>query len=240
MSSPRLVEAILLDIEGTTTPISFVYEVLFPYAEARLDLYCQKAAGVPALDDAIDELRREYTAEMEIRGDALPEFGDGAPYARLLMEEDRKSTGLKLLQGLIWEEGYRTGELKSEVFPDVPPALERWKEADIRLRVYSSGSVLAQKLLFAHTQYGDLVPFFEGFHDTHTGPKKEVSSYSAIAGAFGLAPERVLFLSDNLDELNAARWAGMPTGFLARPGNSIPPAHTHDVFPDFSGIPKAV
>ena len=120
------------------------------------------------------------------------------------MSLDRKSTGLKLLQGLIWDEGYRSGALRSHVFPDVPPALEAWARSGVRLRVFSSGSVQAQKLLFGHTQYGDLTPLFEGFHDTTTGPKQEPASYLAITRAFALPPPAILFLSDVRGELDAA------------------------------------
>ena len=168
-------EAVLTDIEGTTTSISFVYDVLFPYAAARLEEYCAQAAPGPELAEALARLRREHTEE-SVRDERLPAFGNGAGYARRLMAEDRKSTGLKLLQGVIWEEGYRMGALRGHVFPDVPPALASWRAAGLRLRVFSSGSMRAQKLLFAHTEAGDLTPLFEGFHDTTTGPKREAAS----------------------------------------------------------------
>jgi enolase-phosphatase E1 len=203
-----------MDIEGTTTSISFVYDVLFPYAEARLEAYCPR----PEAAEAIERLRSEYEDEVR-QGASVPDFGNGAPYARHLMSQDRKSTGLKSLQGMIWEEGYRSGELRSHLFPDVPGALAAWREAGARLRVFSSGSVRAQQLLFGHTEQGDLSGLFEGFHDTTTGPKQEPASYQAIAEAFALPPEAILFLTDVRGELDAAAAAGLRTGLLVRPGN---------------------
>ncbi len=221
--------AILTDIEGTTTPLSFVVDVLFPFAKERLEDAC--ASGDPRFADAVRQLRQEHEAEKE-----APEFGNGAPYARYLMELDRKSTGLKALQGLIWEQGYRDGHLKGDVYPDVPEALQVWKKRGVRLRIFSSGSVLAQKLLFGHTPYGDLLPYFEGYHDTTTGPKRETPAYTAIADAFGLPPGEILFLSDVTEELDAARKAGMGTGLLVRPGNKPAEAAGHGVYRSFSEL----
>ena len=239
----REIEAVLTDIEGTTTSISFVYDVLFPYAASRLDEYCSQTAPGPELAEALARLRREH-AEESARDARLPPFGppfgNGTDYARRLMAEDRKSTGLKLLQGVIWEEGYRTGALRGHVFPDVPPALASWRAAGRRLRVFSSGSVRAQKLLFAHTEAGDLTPLFEGFHDTTTGPKREAASYTAIAEAYGLGAGEILFLSDVREELDAAAEAGMRTGLLVRPGNRPAEPGGHPVFRDFSEIPMAL
>jgi enolase-phosphatase E1 len=235
---PEGIGAVLVDIEGTTTSISFVYDVLFPYAAARLDEYCSRSDPEPELAEALARLRSEYEEEAG-KGADLPPFGDGAPYARHLMAEDRKSTGLKLLQGVIWEEGYRTGALRGHVFPDVPPALQAWRAAGVRLRVFSSGSVRAQKLLFGHTEYGDLTPHFEGFHDTTTGPKREGASYAAIAAAYALPAEEILFLSDVREELDAAAAAGMRTGLVMRPGNRPVEAGEHAVFGDFGELAPA-
>lgn len=227
----RETRAVLTDIEGTTTSISFVYDVLFPYAAARLDEYCSQPDPGPELAEALARLRREHAREP-----GLPPFGNGADYARRLMAEDRKSTGLKLLQGVIWEEGYRMGELCSHVFPDVPPALAAWKSAGLRLRIFSSGSVHAQKLLFAHTEAGDLTPLFEGYHDTTTGPKREAASYAAIAEVYALPAGEILFLSDVREELDAAAGAGMRTGMLVRPGNRPAEPGAHPVYRDFGEI----
>ena len=168
-------------------------------------------------------LAEEHRAE-EAAGGAPPAFGDGLPFVRHLMASDRKSAGLKLLQGLIWKEGYESGRLRGQVFADVPPAFAAWRRAGVRLRIFSSGSVLAQRLLFSTTPEGDLTVFLEGFHDLATGPKHEPASYRAIAAAFALGPEEVLFLSDSTAELDAAAAAGLETRLAVRPGNPEAPA----------------
>jgi enolase-phosphatase E1 len=228
------VRGVLVDIEGTTTAISFVYETLFPYAAARLAAACAERAAEPRVAAAISLLRAEYAAEPP--GSALPPFGDGAPYARHLMDADRKSTGLKELQGLIWEEGYASGELRGHVFADVPPALDAWRAAAVRLRIFSSGSRQAQRLLFAHTDYGDLTPYFEGFHDTTTGPKLAPPAYRAIAAAFGLPAAELLFLSDAAGELDAAAAAGYRCAMLVRPGNRPQPPGAHPILHSFAEL----
>lgn len=233
MPFPPGVRAVLTDIEGTTTPLSFVLDVLFPYARRRLDAAC--ASGEPRFAEALRLLREEYEDEKRA-GAELPDFGDGAPYAHWLMDRDRKSTGLKMLQGILWEDGYRAGELQGQVWPDVAAALRAWKERGIRARVFSSGSVLAQKLLFGHSDQGDLLPYFERFHDTTTGPKQTSAAYAAIAGSFGLPPGEILFLSDVPAELDAAREAGMQTGFFLRPGNKPAEPGGHPVYRSFAEL----
>ncbi len=230
MPLPPGTRAVLTDIEGTTTPLSFVLDVLFPYARRRLDAAC--ASGEARFSEALQRLRQEHGEEKE----PVPDFGDGAPYAHWLMDRDRKSTGLKMLQGILWEDGYRTGELEGQVWPDVADALKRWKNDGIRTRIFSSGSVLAQKLLFGHSDQGDLLPYFEGFHDTTTGPKQEPASYAAIAASFGLPPGEILFLSDVTGELDAARAAGLRTGLLLRPGNKPAEANGHPVYRSFAEL----
>ena len=232
MALPAGIRAVVLDIEGTTTPIAFVYETLFPYARAELGRALERAAVDSRIAEAQRLLREEH--ELEARQhDGVPPFGNGAAFARYLMDRDRKSTGLKALQGMIWETGYREGALRSVVFEDVPAALASWKNAGIPVRIYSSGSVLAQRLLFAHTQFGDLTPFIDGWHDTTTGPKVEPASYREIARALGLPPRRVLFLSDARAELDAAGSAGLATGLVERPGNPPKDPGSHPVHPDF-------
>src|SRR3954465_5127552 len=233
-TAPSPPSAVLTDIEGTTTSIAFVYDVLFPYAAARLERTCGQPDPGPELREALAQLRAEHA--QETAADPPPPFGDGAPYARWLMERDRKSTGLKLLQGLIWDEGYAQGEIRGHVYPDVPPALKAWRAAGRRLRVFSSGSVHAQKLLFGHSTFGDLTPLFEGFHDTPTGPKREASAYKAIAAAYGLPAGEILYLSDVREELDAAAAAGMRTGLLVRPGNRPAEPGGHAVYEDFGEI----
>jgi enolase-phosphatase E1 len=227
------VRAVLTDIEGTTTPLSFVHDVLFPYARRRLDAAC--VSGDPRFADSVRTLREEYEEEKGSSAD-LPAFGNGAPYAHWLMDRDRKSTGLKQLQGILWEEGYRSGELQGQVWPDVADAFRAWKERGIRVCIFSSGSVLAQKLLFGHSDQGDLLPYLEGFHDTTTGPKQEARSYAAIADAFSLPPAEILFLSDVTAELDAAREAGMRTGLFVRPGNRPAEENGHAVHRSFSEL----
>jgi enolase-phosphatase E1 len=230
------VRAVLTDIEGTTTPLSFVHDVLFPYARRRLDGAC--ASGEARFAEAVQRLREEHEEEKRSEAD-LPGFGgfgNGAPYAHWLMDRDRKSTGLKMLQGILWEDGYRTGELRGQVWPDVADALRAWKERGVRARIFSSGSVLAQKLLFGHSDQGNLLPYFEGFHDTTTGPKQSPGSYAAIAGAFNLPPGVILFLSDVTAELDAARDAGMRTGLFLRPGNRPAEPNGHAVYGSFAEL----
>jgi enolase-phosphatase E1 len=239
MPLPAGIRGVLMDVEGTTTSLSFVLDVLYPYSEARLAAVCARPG--PEAAGALALLRAEYETEPDgARRAGLPPFGDGAPYARYLLALDRKSTGLKALQGLIWEEGYASGELRGHLFADVPPALEAWSAAGIALRVFSSGSVRAQELLFGHTDYGVLSPLFDGFHDTLTGPKLEPASYRRIAEAFGEAPgepaARLLFLSDTLGELDAAAAAGLRTGCLVRPGNRPQPPHSHPTFTSFGPL----
>src|SRR5262245_35928769 len=154
-----------------------------------------------------------------------------------LMDGDAKATGLKQLQGLIWQSGFESGELKAHVYEDVPPALAAWQAAGKDVRIYSSGSVQAQNLFFGHTIAGNLLPYFHGHYDTTTGPKKEASSYQKIAKDFALPPGEILFLSDVVAELDAARAAGMQTGMVVRPGNAATPAgHGHPVIERLAGL----
>jgi len=201
------IRAILLDIEGTTTPIEFVHQVLFPYARARVHDYLEQ--------EDIALLAAEYSAEP--RSADLPAWNPEA-YVYWLMDRDRKSTALKALQGRIWEAGYRAGELKGKgaVYPDVRPALERWHAAGQTIAIFSSGSVLAQRNLFANTTAGDLSPFLSGYFDTTTGPKRDARSYRQIAATLRLEPRDMLFISDVAVELDAAREAGMRTTLCVR------------------------
>jgi enolase-phosphatase E1 len=152
------------------------------------------------------------------------------------MDQDRKSTALKALQGRIWQEGYRRGELHGEVFPDVPVALKKWNDAGIDVRIYSSGSILAQQLLFSTTRYGDLTVYLKGYFDTTTGAKSDASSYATIARAFKLNPPEILFVSDVLRELDAAAAAAMQARLAVRPGNPPQPASMYPVIRSFDEI----
>jgi enolase-phosphatase E1 len=233
---PDGIRALLLDIEGTTTPISFVYEVLFPFARLRLVEACRTATPGSALAAALDRLRAEYEGERSAGHDELPDFGSGASYAAYLMDRDRKSTGLKELQGLIWDEGYRSGELKGEVFRDVPRAFERWHSEGLDLWIYSSGSIHAQRLLFGNSEHGDLTAYLSGYYDTATGPKRDPASYGAIAADLELSGEQILFLSDVVEELDAAATAGLQTGLLARAGNHPVADNSHRTYSSFDEL----
>ena len=219
---------ILLDIEGTTTPISFVYDVLFPFARRRLPQYLNHAD--------LTDLRREYDEEVRKGSHPPPWSAQPAAYIYWLMDQDRKSTALKNIQGEIWREGYENGELHGEVFPDVPPALERWQRNNVDVRIFSSGSILAQRLLFSSTLAGDLTKFFRGYFDTTTGPKTERASYSSIARSFNVATSDIIFVSDVTRELDAARAAGMQTLLCVRPGNHAQPLHDHNTTATFDAL----
>jgi len=156
-----------------------------------------------------------------------------------LMDADAKVTGLKQLQGLIWEQGFRTGDLRSTLFDDVVPALDHWRENDREIRIYSSGSIHAQKLFFAHTTAGDLTPRLSGYYDTTTGSKREPASYVAIATDCRLPPNDILFISDLVDELNAAQSAGMMTALALRLGNKPQPESQHSILTSFAEITLA-
>ena len=216
----RGLRAVLLDIEGTTTPIAFVHEVLFPFARARLAKYLEAHWQ----GDEISEVRRKLTEEYEQdhRSEArtgLRTAGDAAAFALRLMDHDRKSPGLKLLQGLIWEEGYRMGQLRGQVYEDVPASIRRWRASGADVAIYSSGSELAQRLLFQSTVHGDLTPELKAFFDTAFGAKVEAASYARIATALGRPPGEILFVSDVVAELRAARETGMAVVLSVRPGN---------------------
>jgi enolase-phosphatase E1 len=220
----RGVRVVLLDIEGTTTPIAFVHDVLFPFARTHLEAFLRAHADDAALTEVRRLLAREYADDLA-RGDTVPEgaFDSSeaiAPYVVWLMDRDRKSPGLKLLQGHIWEDGYRLGQLKGQVYPDVPPAIREWRAAGLRVAIYSSGSELAQRRLFESTGHGDLTPLLSGFFDTGVGAKIESESYARIAAALDVAPAAILFVSDVTKELTAARAAGAQVVLSIRPGNS--------------------
>jgi enolase-phosphatase E1 len=214
VSEPLAVDAVVLDIEGTTTPIAFVHDTLFGFARARLTAFL--AAPPRDAVAALDLLRAEHAAEQ----DPARPADAGEAWIRWLMDRDRKSTGLKQLQGLIWREGYEAGELRSEIYDDVPPALERWHREGITIAIYSSGSIEAQRLVFAHSNHGDLTRWIDRYFDTTTGPKRETGSYRKIAGALGVPAERVVFVSDVAEELAACRDAGMHGVLSVRPGNA--------------------
>ncbi len=203
-----MIRAIVTDIEGTTSSLSFVRDVLFPYARKNLGDFIRKhekdVAGI------MDDIRT-----ME-NNTGLSTDGIISLLIRWI-DEDRKATPLKALQGMIWKAGYEAGDFRGHIYDDAVEALQRWHKAGIALYVYSSGSVAAQKLLFSHTPRGDLTPLFSGYFDTATGPKLEVESYRNIAAHIGAPAGAVLFLSDNPGEIDAAAAAGMQTVLINRP-----------------------
>ncbi|OSM94702.1 MULTISPECIES: acireductone synthase [Lonsdalea] len=204
-----MIKAIVTDIEGTTSDIRFVHDVLFPYARARLADTVAQADEQPEVAEALAALRIEL---------GQPEAGEIQLVEALaqFMAQDRKSTALKTLQGIIWRTGYRRGDFHGHVYDDVTPQLHAWLEQGIKLYVYSSGSVEAQQLLFGHSEVGDLRPLFSGYFDTRVGAKREVASYRNIADAVALPAAEILFLSDIHQELDAARSAGWQTCQLLR------------------------
>jgi enolase-phosphatase E1 len=201
------IRAIVTDIEGTTSSLAFVKDVLFPYARRALPDFVRSHQG--QLTDIAGEMAG-------IVGKPRLDSQEMIDLLLQWMDEDRKITPLKTLQGMVWKTGYETGELQSHLYEDAARALRKWHADGLRLYVYSSGSIAAQKLLFAHTPYGDLLPLFSGYFDTTTGPKLESGSYQAIAATLGLEPRTILFLSDHAGEILAAREAGMQTVLLAR------------------------
>jgi enolase-phosphatase E1 len=209
-------DAVVLDIEGTTTPIDFVHTTLFGFVRERLAGFLAGRSGEPAVAAALASLADEHAAE----ADPTRPADAGEAWIRWLMDRDRKSTGLKALQGLIWQGGYRAGELRSAIYDDVAPALERWHRAGLTIGIYSSGSIEAQRLLFAHSERGDLTGWIDRYFDTTTGPKREADSYRRIAAALGLPPARIVFVSDVGAELDASRAAGLEAVLSIRPGNA--------------------
>ena len=217
-----MIRAILLDIEGTTTPIAFVHEVLFSYARDHAKEFLVNNAAAVEVRADIARLREEHAADVR-NGQQPPALNDDidsmVAYVDWLIARDRKSTGLKSLQGKIWRQGYRDGSLKSQVYADVAPAFERWRARGWSINIFSSGSVLAQQLLFAHTEAGDLTGFISEYFDTNVGKKGEAESYRKIAKTLSLPPDEILFVSDVVAELDAASEAGMQTLLSIRPGN---------------------
>jgi enolase-phosphatase E1 len=248
--SPALagVQAILLDIEGTTTPISFVAGVLFPYARRHLRRHLDAHASAPEYARLFDALVREREADF-LAGEPVPSWNDVprvaqhesvVSYVEWLMDRDRKSAPLKTLQGWIWQEGYTSGELVGDVFDDVPRAFAHWQAAGLAIGIFSSGSVLAQQLLFRHSSMGDLTPFLSRYFDTTTGPKFARESYARIAEEWGVPSGAMLFVSDSPQELDAARGAGVQTRLAVRPGNvAPPPGHAHRVVRTFEELEVA-
>ncbi|WP_035992417.1 acireductone synthase [Leptolyngbya sp. KIOST-1] len=207
----RPLGAIVLDIEGTTTDIAFVKDTLFPYAEDRLEAFMAELVPTAEGQSILTQVRAEV-------GDADLSVDDAIAQLLAWARADQKVTPLKTVQGMIWEEGYRTQAYYSHIYDDAAAHIQEWQRRGVPLYVYSSGSIAAQKLLFAHTTVGDLTPCFSGYFDTTTGAKVEARSYQKIAEALGMPPQELLFLSDHPGELAAAQQAGWQVCGVQRPG----------------------
>jgi enolase-phosphatase E1 len=222
---PPEARALLVDIEGTTTPISFVHDVLFPFARAHLRGFLRDERSSEQIRSTLSRLKQEHQRDEQPPPwpGGIDDIDAAARYAEWLMDRDRKSPALKSLQGEIWDRGYRDGRLRGAVFDDVRPAFERWTARGFRIHIFSSGSVLAQRWLFATTNAGDLTQFISGYFDTGVGAKTDPDSYRRIAEAVKLQPRALLFISDVTRELDAARTAGVHAWLAERPGNAPSP-----------------
>jgi len=238
------IRVILLDIEGTTTPINFVYQTLFPYASRKLKSFLRERRQ----DTEIRALLQDLCAHHEVderNGLKPPGWLDHPEEARLqssvsygqwLIARDSKCTPLKSLQGRIWQQGFASGELRGEVYPDVPIAFERWRRQKRIICIYSSGSVLAQQLLFRTTDSGDLTSYITAFFDTRVGAKSEMASYKKIAASLSHVPQQFLFISDAVKEVEAAQSAGMQVLLCERNSSASSPATTGAVISNFDSV----
>jgi enolase-phosphatase E1 len=221
------IRAIVTDIEGTTTSISFVFDVLFPYARQHIAGFVRTHREDPAVQRELDAVSQEVGQPLSTE-QAIEQLIDW-------IDQDRKVTPLKSLQGMIWKQGYADRQFTGHVYPDAVEHLRQWHDEGIKLYVYSSGSVAAQKLLFGHSDAGDLRPLFSGYFDTTLGMKRNSSSYRAISAEIGLEADEILFLSDSIVELDAAAEAGMHTAWLVRNLQDTT-ASRHPICHDFSEI----
>ncbi len=225
-------QCILLDIEGTTSSISFVYDVMFPYIRENLAGFLEQNWESDSVQQCLPLLAAELgqNSKQDWLGDSLSASRRKVEHAvGQLMDRDVKSTGLKQLQGAIWKAGFESRQLVAHLYDDVEPAIRNWISSGIDVRIYSSGSVQAQKLFFGHCVAGNLLPLLSAHYDTTIGPKQQADSYRAIAADAGLHPVQVVFVSDVAEELDAAREAGMLTALSSRPGNR-PVANQHEYY----------
>jgi enolase-phosphatase E1 len=248
LGAPAPPKVYLLDVEGTIAPLTLTSEVLFPYARRHFALFLERHRNDEDVRQDLVALAAENRAEQGEGVPRLPPIASSADtaaprfrldammYLMWLMDRDRKSTALKTLQGKIWKAGFENGELKGTLFDDVPTALRRWF-AEARVAIYSSGSVEAQKLFFRYSTAGDLTGLITAYFDTRTGSKMESGSYAAIASRMDIAPRELLFFSDSVRELDAARQAGCATRLVKRPGNPpVDDALGHSVVESFATL----
>lgn len=226
-----MIKAIVTDIEGTTSSLSFVKEVLFPYARKHIADFVRKHQHQPEVAQLLDDVRKETGKQLDIEG-IIGQLHNW-------IDNDQKITPLKSLQGLIWQTGYQQGDYQGHIFQDAVEQLKTWKQQGIDLYVYSSGSVYAQKLLFSHTAYGDLTPLFSGYFDTRVGAKQDVSAYQKIAEQINRPAADILFLSDIKQELDAASRAGMRCLWLVRDQQEINPDAEYRQVKSFAEIDLA-
>lgn len=227
-----MIRAILTDIEGTTSSISFVKDVLFAYARKLLPAFVVTHTDKPEVQHWLHEAAREAGLVSASEDEIIV-------LLQSWIDEDRKSTALKALQGMIWKQGYENGDYRAHIYPEVPAKLRAWREQGLRIYVYSSGSIEAQKLFFTFSEAGDLSGLFDGYFDTQTGPKRDPESYRRIAAAIDLPAAEIAFLSDIEAELDAARNAGMKTMLLARPPSTCPAQGNHRCASDFDTLDVA-
>ena len=208
------IKCILTDIEGTTTSVSFVYDTLFPYFREHIN----ELKDLTHNSDVQTSFRKTVELSKQLEGKTLRSVDDVVATLDRWSREDKKITPLKTVQGILWKKGYESGEIKGHVYADVPAALETWKSKGLKLAVFSSGSVAAQKLIFGYSEFGDLTPYFSNYFDTETGGKRESETYSKIAAELLFSANEILFLSDIKEELEAAKAAGLETVQLVRLG----------------------
>jgi enolase-phosphatase E1 len=238
------IRVILLDIEGTTTPIDFVYKTLFPYASRKLESFLRERAQEAEIQAIIEELHEQHKEDERhsLQPPAWPDesaesqLQSTVAYSQWLIANDSKCTPLKSLQGKIWQRGFTNGELRGQVFPDVPTAFERWRRQEKTICIYSSGSVLAQQNLFRTTAYGDLTSCIAVFFDTRVGPKTDGESYKKITASFSHAPHQFLFISDAVKEIEAARAAGMQAILCDRDPRTASSPNSDELIHTFDGI----
>lgn len=222
-----MIKAILTDIEGTTSSISFITDVLHPYTRERVKTYIQEHGEEPAVAKLLDDVRRNLGQEL-----SNAEMAEQVP---MWIEEGRKVTALKALQGLVWENGYRNDRFKGHIFEDALRNLRNWKERGLGIYGFSAGAAYAQKLLFGFSEYGDVSGIFDDFFDTNVGSKEDPTAYQSIATSIGLNPAEVLYIADSREELDAARQVGMYTVWVVREG-ALDPEATHRQVNSFDEI----
>lgn len=244
LDSMSEVSIILLDIEGTTTNVDFVYLTLFPYANRMLEIFLRQHYSEPQIKSLIQDLYRQHQQDKDqglqpsiwTNETKESELNSVVRYCRLLMSNDRKFSALKTLQGMIWKEGYSNGELHGQVYSDVPSAFDRWRRQNRKICIYSSGSVLAQRLLFSTIPSGDLTPYISAFFDTGVGAKTESKSYKNIASSMSRLSNDFLFISDTINEIVAAHEAGMQAILCKRDIHSFGSSQSNNVIHSFEEI----